>query len=73
MQTYSYKLTHLILMFGKAGIMSKEEEPDCLSIHAFSPEPFKCTHHYSGSIIHVSIKKAIARINFSKLWGEKET
>lgn len=40
MQAYSYKFTHLILMVGKAGIMSEEEGADCLSIHAFSPEPF---------------------------------
>ena len=32
--------------------------------------PFKFTHHYSESIIHVSIKKAIARINFPKMWEE---
>ena len=34
--------------------------------------PFKFTHHYSESIIHVSIKKAIARINFPKMWEEKK-
>lgn len=33
---------------------------------------FKFTHHYSESIIHVSIKKAIARINFPKMWEEEK-
>lgn len=40
MQAHSYKLTQSVLVVGKAGIMSQEAEADCLSIHAFSPEPF---------------------------------
>lgn len=37
-----------------------------------SLHPFTRTHHHSGGIIYISIKKAISRTNCPKMWGQEE-